>query len=1741
MFRKISPLIFLQLVCCVAFAQDTTLDSPSAGSPPLSRLADAISPDNLPDNWYAWNLLRKNETGSNDSKLSRPTNWTHNGNTPDANKNIFSTNSVSLAFFKPVANADGSKNYQNYMYSALKLDFTPLTLGGLYVEKGAIGTTSNLTDPSKIVEGSFSIKGTTKGGLYYLNILSSEDSNALQNSELREDFKSTPVIFDVHEDFTFGSKDIPFSGVNIYSNWNLAIDKEKTLNIFGELRGGADTTITLSNGGQLSLNQANYLLKSNWYLKDDSILKFEATVGSEDSTITSANLLGSGKVTVEKGTLEIAGKGATINNNIEILEGGKLTVKEKVRTFGATVTPEEFAKIAYYINVTGNISGKGTFSRYSEAGKNSTNEVWIFTGNNSNFWGNWETNADVDYYKVDKVYDYLPIIFGDGSAFQYGDNFYAIAGHGAIIGLVGQDSRAGMGVGFNYGSNVTIYNSLQGTLKIKHLSSYVLTLEGTNTHGYGTYAVAGGTIRFTRAENLGSLTVQSQNGTTLNSGGTVALNNGSTLSFAGEGTISLQNALFNTQGSWGVTVEKSGAVLNWDLSTKGVYDNWSKDSTQKGPSISDAKRTGDFTKTGAGTLVITAGSLITSKENGQVNNRTIRVKEGSLAFTGDATWGDASKIILHNGVTLDVAGRNDHSLTLSSTMTLTSDKESQIATTSTINGNLTLSAQSTVEFVMLWKPFDLDEKHSPPHFNTFDINGIFSLSGTSAEKGNQTIFQFTFLNGLYVNQEGFYLLFSADNDLRDLAFDNIKLAGLPETDSRQSYKLYASGAEWKDSNGILQKGYGDANGKELYLYASPDTATLTWNKTTGGTWELKGADENKASWDAKGQTIKDNDTRFYQSDVVIFGDNVGDTGETKVINIVGEVYPANVTVTGKGHYSFEGAGHIGGQTDLIKEGSGILDIWTSNSYSAGTSINGGIVNAYAENSFGTGLIRVNKGATLNIGKKDGNTILGADNALGSADLTISGGTVNIYTTNSAARNAVLNGGFIYAYGSNSLGNGTLLVNDGIVYARGNNAIGGNVILTGSGSHLYTEAINALGNTTVTVSNGAIIHSAKAPEPGWCLGDGSSIILSNGGALEVNSSTALNTLSRIKFDGGEMRVDNRKIDATGFQGNVELVNAKKAIINTIGAESQLTLSGQLGTLINANILKKGEGELVGVLSGDFRAGMEIQEGRSHLVQGKDSNDNYTAYKFTGALSGVGTMEFSGGSIFVSSDMFDFSGELYINLDQGQDFLIQTHHDANEKLFDVTINQGNFWIDDNSGSNTLHCANLASGKGALAGESKIGMNPEIDPSTVRNGAVVSVTQDRNDEFKGMFVNGQTITIDKATGETKTLVTDLEKKGAATLTLTGESTSNGTMTIVEGTIKLGNGGTTGSWIGKIVNNSMLEMDYGNVTKTYSQQISGSGLMQIGTGTAGNVIFTAKNTYTGGTVVNNGNVQLKDAGTLGTGDIIMSGKSLIDVTNKNGVEDRTIRVASGSTATIKTANLGNTGVLTSAAKEANHAAISVRKGTLDNVTLVTTDGKASLSGIVTGTSITLDAGSTTGSLSTSPILSNITLGLGSVATATNGRSEIINRLAVNYNAEAITGTTGNMEINDAKLALGVNGSYNISGINRVEINIDQASMDKLGNETSLTIHLFGKGADMTNVFTEGGTSGLSNILLNDLLKDGDWSVLYSSVDQNSATAWWKTGDIVLVKGQVVPEPSSAGLLLATTLIMGLHRKRRS
>jgi autotransporter-associated beta strand protein len=230
------------------------------------------------------------------------------------------------------------------------------------------------------------------------------------------------------------------------------------------------------------------------------------------------------------------------------------------------------------------------------------------------------------------------------------------------------------------------------------------------------------------------------------------------------------------------------------------------------------------------------------------------------------------------------------------------------------------------------------------------------------------------------------------------------------------------------------------------------------------------------------------------------------------------------------------------------------------------------------------------------------------------------------------------------------------------------------------------------------------------------------------------------------------------------------------------------------------------------------------------------------------------------------------------------------------------------------------------------------------------------------------------------------------------------------------LGNGGTTGSFVGAILDNASLVL---NRTDAYSltNTISGTGaLTQAGSGT---VYLTANNTLTGGTIVNAGTLAITNGGTLGaTNDAITLNAGTIDL--------------GGQTST-----KGN---------------FTMASGTLQNGTLAATNYSLTGGGAITATLVDGFAGAsalTKSGTGTATLYGNNTYTGGTTVNAgtlaiTNGGTMGATNNAVTLNAGTIdlggqTSTKGNFTMAGGTLQNGTLAAtnYSLTGSGTVAANL--------------------------------------------------------------------------------------------------------
>ncbi len=242
----------------------------------------------------------------------------------------------------------------------------------------------------------------------------------------------------------------------------------------------------------------------------------------------------------------------------------------------------------------------------------------------------------------------------------------------------------------------------------------------------------------------------------------------------------------------------------------------------------------------------------------------------------------------------------------------------------------------------------------------------------------------------------------------------------------------------------------------------------------------------------------------------------------------------------------------------------------------------------------------------------------------------------------------------------------------------------------------------------------------------------------------------------------------------------------------------------------------------------------------------------------------------------------------------------------------------------GTGGVGLAKSGAGTMILTGANTYTGGTTIDAGTLQIGdgeATGSIVGNVMDNGTLAFDRSDTVTFDGVISGTG----GLTQLGIGTLILTSNNPFTGTTTISAGTLQLGTGGPSGAVNSVlIVDNGILDIDRSD-TITYGGSVIGTGSgVKDGAGT---LIFTGSNTYTGGTTINEGALQIGNGG--GTGSIV--GNVLINAPGAALVFDRSgTFTLNGSITGTGTVTQEGTGVVVLGGDNTYSGATSVSDGTL-------------------------------------------------------------------------------------------------------------------------------------------------------------------------------------------------------------------
>ncbi len=614
------------------------------------------------------------------------------------------------------------------------------------------------------------------------------------------------------------------------------------------------------------------------------------------------------------------------------------------------------------------------------------------------------------------------------------------------------------------------------------------------------------------------------------------------------------------------------------------------------------------------------------------------------------------------------------------------------------------------------------------------------------------------------------------------------------------------------------------------------------------------------------------------------------------------------------------SGIISGNGNLDKQGSGTLTLAGSNTFLGSTTLSAGTLSVSSDAAFGS----VPSSPISNSIIFNGGTLQNT----GTFTLNVNRGILlsnnGLFSTNS--------GTVLTIDGIISGTSGIIQSNTGTLTLNGSNSYSGSTSVTGG--TLALSSAGALGNTSsVGVNSGATLSLANASAV-----TGKAVNLNSGSIFDINNLTAFD-ISSISLGSGTT------LSATGTSSITQSFVLPSSF--SIGGSGNLTLSGVLSgsygftkigsgvvilsgantytglTTINTGILRQGAANVLTTTSGITLANTS---GAAFDLNGYASAIN--------SLSGGGA---SGGNVTLGSAALtvgDSNSTTYSGSISGAGSVIKqgsgvlTLAGANTYTGSTTVNQGTLSLSNLSALGSSSALILSNGT-----TWNINNISPIIPATLTIGSNVTISSSGASAITKSISLPANLTFDVA--GTLNITNPLTgsngftKTGSGILTMSGIGTHSGTVTVNQGTLKMGvynafsaaadlvladvagvtfdlnnkgatvlslsGGGTSGGNITNLNNGTTLSI--GSYDTTFSGNISGdlgtiwvtgttidnSGVYHTGTGRV-NFAGTSSGGYAGQVyTANQGKIGISSVGAVGAGLIIGDNFQINNVTLNN------------------------------------------------------------------------------------------------------------------------------------------------------------------------------------------------------------------------------------------------------------------
>ena len=535
--------------------------------------------------------------------------------------------------------------------------------------------------------------------------------------------------------------------------------------------------------------------------------------------------------------------------------------------------------------------------------------------------------------------------------------------------------------------------------------------------------------------------------------------------------------------------------------------------------------------------------------------------------------------------------------------------------------------------------------------------------------------------------------------------------------------------------------------------------------------------------------------------------------------------------------------NFSGTGSLIKTGTGLAVLSGANTYTGSTTINGGRLSISSDGNLGT-----------------------APGSATPGSLALDGGS--LVTTASITLNA--NRGISLGAGGGIIEttNSTLLVYGGVIAGSGAMTKSGAGTLTLSGANTYSGG-TILTNGTLLIGNagsGAVGNITNSS-----IGTGTLAL--NGGRLASDSTTARTIYNAVTVGGNFTLGDTNNTGALTFAADVDLGGA----IRTNTVDSAVTM---LGIVSNGTMQKNSAGTLT--LSGaNTYSGGTILNGGALLIanagQGAVGN-------ITNSSIGTGTLSLQGNARLASDGATARTIYNEVKLTGGTTLGSVANTGALTFAANVDLNnQTNIIAVDSAVTMNGILSNGGFTKGGVGTLTLTGANTYAGSTVISNLGTLRIS---NNTALGTTAAGTTI-LNNSSLELIGSIT----VGAEALSITGSGTNNGgALRSVSGTNTYG-GAITLAGSSRIGSDAGLLVLSGGITGAQNLIIVGAGNTAINsvigtsTGTltkdgSGTLTLSQANTYSGGTLVSAGTLQIGAGGTSGslsTSSVITNNATII------------------------------------------------------------------------------------------------------------------------------------------------------------------------------------------------------------------------------------------------------------------------